>query len=132
MRSKKKLINDMIENKISEEIKDTWNQNGGLIPTSLAAMILNVSMPRINQIWKERGFKKYPFEGKREFLSYTDVMVIENERKKPFKAYTYTDQENGIIAEIKTFEGKNTTINVNTRKAQIIDLLEDIIYALKK
>lgn len=131
MRSNKKAVKDMMNYTTAENIKQTWLNTGGLIPTYLAALTLNVSMARINQIWKERNLKKYSQEGgKGDLLSFSDVMKIYEEKKKNYKKYTYPDQDNGILIEIHVYnEAKK---NKDELYAQIIEDLRETIYAIKK
>lgn len=130
MRSNEKAMLDMAKYQVAEKIKNTWIETGGLIPTYLAAMMLNVSMPRINQIWKERKFIKYSFEDKkRDLLSFKDVLKILEERRKIFKQYTWQDGENGIIIEAKVLEKKSTTSQEAAE--QTIEALKDLISALQ-
>lgn len=130
MRSKKKAVQDMM-NPVAENIKQTWLATGGLIPTYLAALMLNVSMARINQIWKERNLKKYSQEGgKGDLLSFSDVMKIHEEKRKNYKTLTHKDEENGIIVEVFAYE--DTKKSKDELYAQIIDNLRDMIYFIKK
>lgn len=131
MRSKKKAVKDMMNYTTAENIKQTWLNTGGLIPTYLAALTLNVSMARINQIWKERNLKKYSQEGgKGDLLSFSDVMKIYEEKKSNYKKYTYPDEDNGILIEIHVYnEAKKDRDELY---AQIIEDLRETIYAIKK
>jgi hypothetical protein len=71
----------MLCSSFSTWFKDKWTQSGGLISPSIAAKILGISMPRINQIWKDRGLEKYIYDDeKKPLLGLFDVMQIEDER----------------------------------------------------
>lgn len=120
----------MSKYRVTEMIKNTWMQTGGLIPTYLAAMILNVSMPRINQIWKERNLKKYSFEDKkRDLLSFNDVIKILEERNKVFRRYSMMDEEKGVIIEAKVLERK--PINDKDALEKTIEAAKEFIKELQ-
>lgn len=105
---------------------------GGLVTPAIAAKILNITMVRLNQIWKNREFKKYVFDDeKKPLLSMTDVLIIEEERtEKENTVMTTTDEETGYTINIIMHDKKEESITWNKKELEKVKetLKESISY----
>lgn len=70
-----------------EWLNEIWLSTGGVVNSTTACMYLNVSVERVNQIWKQKKYKRYIWEGdkrkkERALLSFRDVIEYDKKRRK--------------------------------------------------
>jgi hypothetical protein len=119
----------MLCSSFSTWFKDKWTQSGGLISPSIAAKILGISMPRINQIWKDRGLEKYIYDDeKKPLLGLFDVMQIEDERTEKVindenVLIEAGDHETGYILKISCLNDVDSIQWNNEELKKVVSLL---------
>ena len=63
--------------------RESWMKSGGLISSSIAGKILNVSACRVNQLIKEGKVKNYPYKANKRimpFVSLSDILSISDKK----------------------------------------------------
>ncbi len=128
---------EIISEQYEKWIIKNWQECGGLITPGMTAKMLNVSMTRINQIWKEKNFEKLvnPWDKNKSLLKYTDVIKLINERKEKKNCAVFNDEFYNLeIKAIHQTKKSFTYDNEELKKAlQIIEYAKETLeYQIKQ